>query len=172
MKIKEEWISVNQYYNYMISNFGKVLNTKTGRILNPIKSKQGYLKVNLYINGKGKMFYIHRLVAEHFVSGYKDGLQVNHIDGNKLNNVFTNLEWCTVGENSRHAYDCGLKKNIGNSVTPIKIKITSYDGETIISNSIREASKISGVGKTRIKYICENGGITKTGYKFEYEDIL
>ena len=111
-------------------------------------------------------------MAECFVSGYGDKLQVNHIDGNKLNNVFTNLEWCTVGENSQHAYECGLKKRTGNNVTPIKIRITLPDGNIIVSNSIRGASKISGIGKTRIKSICENGGITKTGYRFEYENVL
>lgn len=65
----------------------------------------GYQRVNL----DGRHRYIHRLVADAFFAGEHDGIDVNHIDGNRLNNDLTNLEWCTRKENIRHAYINGLK---------------------------------------------------------------
>jgi hypothetical protein len=59
------------------------------------------------VKGKNKSVRIHRLVAEHFVDGFKEGLQVNHIDGNRLNNKATNLEWVTPRENIANAKSRG-----------------------------------------------------------------
>ena len=59
--------------------------------------------VNFIIDGKRKGFSVHTLVARAFCDGYKKGLIVNHIDGNKLNNYYKNLEWVTYKENSIHA---------------------------------------------------------------------
>ena len=78
---------------YKISNFGDVKNVNTEKILKPSKNK--YLQVVLSKNGKLKTFSVHRLVAHMFVDGYFDGADVNHIDENKYNNKFNNLEWCT-----------------------------------------------------------------------------
>lgn len=56
-----------------------------------------------------KRYFVHRLVAFYFVPGYQEDLVVNHIDGDKSNNLFTNLEWVTRSENDLHAFALGLR---------------------------------------------------------------
>ena len=68
----------------------------------------GYLAVNIKSKGKQKTLYVHRLVAEAFISKTKDTGEVNHIDGDKQNNNVSNLEWTTHSKNLQHAYELGL----------------------------------------------------------------
>lgn len=89
---------------YQISNLGNVRNKKTQLLLQPKYNKKGYQYVNLSINKyKSVKWYIHRLVAFHFIDNPNNKPQVNHIDGNKSNNKVSNLEWCTNTENQIHA---------------------------------------------------------------------
>lgn len=67
-----------------------------------------YLYVLLYKNNMGTRFSIHRLVAQTFLLNPLNKAQVNHKDGNKINNHESNLEWVTVSENHQHAWDTGL----------------------------------------------------------------
>ena len=68
-----------------------------------------YLQVNLWKNNKGKSLAVHRIIAETFILNPENKPEVNHIDGNKLNNNVYNLEWNTVSENRKHAFDIGLQ---------------------------------------------------------------
>ena len=83
------------------------------RILNGIESDATIhyagTKNRIYgaVSAGGKLHYVHRLVASHFVPPYT-GECVNHKDGNKMNNEASNLEWCTSQENTQHAYRTGL----------------------------------------------------------------
>lgn len=92
---------------YTISSDGKVFSIKRGKYLTAAKTKGGYLMVVLQ-NKKRHNVYIHRLVALHFINNTQNKPQVNHIDGNKLNNDYSNLEWCSSKENIRHAVDTKL----------------------------------------------------------------
>lgn len=102
--------------SYQISDFGRIFTKRRlvgnqiyyGRELVPQITKDGYLKVTLCKNGECKKFYLHRLVAIQFIDNSTNLPQVNHKDGNKLNNVATNLEWCTKLENQNHAVRTGL----------------------------------------------------------------
>ena len=71
-------------------------------------SEDGYMMVNLYKHNKGAMNYVHRLVADAFIPNPEVKETVNHIDGIKANNHFSNLEWATHLENVTHAIDTGL----------------------------------------------------------------
>jgi len=96
----EIWKSTS-YLNYEVSNLGRVRNTKTGNILtNSFSRSNNYFKVTLTVNGKPKPIEVHRLVAETFKPKRTNNkLVVDHIDGNKLNNVESNLEWITQSQN-------------------------------------------------------------------------
>lgn len=98
---------------YKVLPNGDIVNTKTGRVLKPQDNGKGYKKVTLTINRKQIQRYVHRLVAESYCSKpkVKIALQVNHKDGDKSNNHYTNLEWVTNSENQKHAHRIGLKGN-------------------------------------------------------------
>lgn len=91
---------------YIIQSDGKVFSTITNKFLKTFESK-GYLKVYLYKKGHKRVtFYLHRLVALYFIPYNNliyNALTVNHKDGNKKNNDYSNLEWITNAENVRHA---------------------------------------------------------------------
>lgn len=102
----ELWLPVVGNPNYEVSSNGNVRNATTGKILNQEITYRGYARVGL----SGKHYYVHRLVADAFYDGYNENFDINHIDGNKLNNFIGNLERCTRSENIQHAFKTGLKK--------------------------------------------------------------
>ena len=109
--MNEIWKTIKDYPNYKISNIGNIISLNTGKEKIASDNGKGYLTVTLYNHSKGKHFYIHRLVAEHFLNNPKNLLEVNHIDGNKQNNYYLNLEWVTRAENMKHAWDNKLIKS-------------------------------------------------------------
>jgi len=116
--MEETWKDIKGYEElYQISNFGKVrskdnyrngkggfLKLYKGKLLNGHINNIGYVCFDIYKDGIRKNIKAHYLVSFHFVEGFKKGLWINHKDGNKTNNVYSNLEWCTAKENSLHAF--------------------------------------------------------------------
>ena len=80
---------------YAVTSCGKVWSYKSKKFLKPGKRRDGYLHVSLYKGGEGKLYYIHRLVAEAYLPNPNGLQQVNHKDENRENNALQNLEWCT-----------------------------------------------------------------------------
>lgn len=106
---KEMWRDIYPYDGvYQVSNFGRVKNATTNRVLTNYVNRQGYHKVLLSSRDadnkiKLKHWMVHRLVALCFVPIYSfERVQINHIDGVKWNNIPENLEWCTNLENQQH----------------------------------------------------------------------
>ena len=118
VSMNEVWKPVSGYEaSYEVSNTGKVCSIDRSITTGRIKGKEltqtllpcGYLEVSLWAGNKGKHKRVHRLVASAFCEK-RDGCdEVNHKDGNKLNNHADNLEWCTKSENMIHAYRTGLQ---------------------------------------------------------------
>ena len=100
----EEWRDIKGYEGaYQVSSYGRI--RSRFKILKKQKHKQGYELVGLSKNGITKRYLVHRLVAEAFIKNVDNKPEVNHIDGNKLNNDLSNLEWVTRSENTKKAYD-------------------------------------------------------------------
>jgi hypothetical protein len=108
----EIWKDVPNYESlYQISNLGRVKSLIKGElILTQIFNIDKYLCVNLYKNGKLKIMKVHRLVGFAFLNNELNKPVINHIDGNKQNNILSNLEWSSIKENNIHAWEMGLKK--------------------------------------------------------------
>lgn len=149
---------------YMVSNYGRLKNDKN-KILKPAL-RSGYYSYSLNVDGKNKGFKIHRLVAKLFVKNDDhDRNVVNHIDGNKLNNYYKNLEWTTLQQNNQHAMDTGLiKKTVR--------KVGQYKNNKLIKEfeTLSQAAKEIGVNTGRIVEVCKGRRDQIGGYQWRYLD--
>ena len=98
------------FENYQIGTDGSIwsLRASVPKRLKPQVKTNGYFTVTLYNKNLKKKCYIHRLVAETFISNPNNYPCINHKDENKSNNNVSNLEWCTNAENNQHAWSTGL----------------------------------------------------------------
>lgn len=175
--MNEIWKDIKGYKGiYMISNHGKLKSfnrNKKGKILK--RGSEPYHTVCLCNEGH-KIKYVHLLVAEYFIDNPLNKKHVNHKDGNKLNNHYTNLEWSTKKEDVQHAYDTGLitQKKGGECTASKKVNkynvngnfIKQYDSQTI-------AYEKTGVKQSHISACCTYKLKTAGGYIWKFiEDAL
>ena len=176
----EEWKDIENFDGYQVSSLGNIrsfidhkrnITDEPHTISKLLNRKTGYEFVHLCSGDSYKNKYVHRLVAEAFCERVFDKNEVNHIDGNKLNNRFDNLEWCNRSENIKHAYQIGLKNSdVTAKAHRIPVKIVET-GE--IFESIKDCSKIVGSSRSRISQ-CLSDKHPRTsynGYHFEYVNI-
>ncbi|EJQ44003.1 hypothetical protein IEQ_04790 [Bacillus cereus BAG6X1-2] len=166
----ELWESIPDYKDsYEISNYGRVRAKERrgidgrflkGKILKGGSFSNGYLFVCLRKNGKSKNHLIHRLVAEVFVENISELPVVNHKDGVKTNNHFSNLEWCTQSQNLKHAVEIGM---IANQCKITREVVIKRAGTTIIFESMKGCASFFGYKKGWL-----HNKIRKYGNKFEF----
>ena len=140
---------------YEVTKCGKVFSKRSNKELTGCVDLAGYRKIAPRINGTRYQTTAHRLVALKYIPNPNNLPQVNHKDGDKLNNHVSNLEWCTPKHNIRHAHRVGLSNN-----DHLKKKVKQIDldtGEVIATYpSYREASKATGITETDISAVCRN----------------
>ena len=96
----EVWKDVPNYIGlYEVSNLGNVKSLSRNALLSKHKNNRGYLSVSLYKKNVGKHYLVHRLVAQAFIDNPSNLPYVNHKDENPINNVVSNLEWCSQSYN-------------------------------------------------------------------------
>ena len=111
---QEQWKPIQEFNGeYEVSNLGRVRSMKryygmVGRIMPQTIQRTGYYAVTFHMNNKAYCRKVHRLVIEAFTPNPDNLPTINHIDGNKLNNHVSNLEWCTYQANMQHAVRTGL----------------------------------------------------------------
>ncbi len=155
----EEWRAIPGYEGlYSISNLGRIRRDKggvgcrAGRILVPVLTNWGYLRLSLWRNGAIRNFRVHRLVATAFLGPCPDGHEINHLDGNKLNNRADNLEYCTSKQNKQHATKLGLAAK-GNNYPNAKLSdalVKELRRRHAAGESYRTLAKICSVSFTTI----------------------
>lgn len=176
---EEIWKDINGYEGlYKVSNLGNIkrFNKSKNRKFNI--NRNGYVLVNLYKNGTSKNLSVHRLVAKSFIPNPENKPQVNHIDGNKLNNCISNLEWCTAKENIIHTYKklnrkgvSGNKKKLAQN-SNAKI-VYQYDLKNNLIKRwgcIKEATIKLNISDGMISKCCHNERKTAGGYIWKFEE--
>jgi DNA-binding transcriptional regulator YiaG len=135
--------------DYIITEQGEIYNKKTGRKLKSQPNGKGYLRVSI----GGKLKFVHRLVAEQYLPNPESKPQINHKDGNKLNNCVDNLEWVSNLENRQHAVKNLL--HLCGEACP-HAKLTKKDVEFIRNNTqmtAREIAAMFNVSASNVKTI-------------------
>ena len=148
---------------YRIRSDGKVFKADGMEMRGNINS-YGYHVVSLTKHGKKKDYKVHRLVAITFLPNPNDYECVNHIDGDKLNNDVSNLEWCTKGHNNRHAREV---LNLDFSEKPV----CQLDGNgTVIAlwKSAGAAATIAGYSELQIRQCCRGNAQSANGFGWVY----
>ena len=181
--MQEIWKDIQDYEGlYQVSNLGNVrtLSFRGSGLTRPMKASPtncGYYKVQLHKNGKGKMLYVHRLVALAFIPNPYNKKQINHIDGNKANNHVSNLEWASASDNQLHSIAHGLRQpspmtgRTGRKNPNSKpIYQCDLDGKVIARwDSISDACRFFGKGTSHISQCLTGKTKTAYGFKWEYE---
>ena len=161
------WKIIEERPNYSINEFGEIRNNKTGRILKSRVGTSGYMQIML--GRKTTPLYVHRLVAKAFIPNKKNLPQVDHINGDKTDNIVSNLRWVTASQN---CFGFGYDGRVENR----KKKVRAFNpvlSKEIIFNSRDEATKYFGCNKSQLKYNYLYTRSNKKGWIFELvKDIV
>ena len=167
----EEYKEIKGYEGlYWISNLGNVKSKY--RVKKPSIDKDGYYIVNLSKEGKSKSFYLHRLLAIHFIPNPNNYPQVNHIDEDKLNNNLDNLQWCTLEQN--HNFGTRNKRTgetQRNSISKSKPVLQFDLDNNLISEypSINEVQRQLGFFQNNIVKCCKGKSKQAYGFIWKYK---
>jgi hypothetical protein len=163
MKNNTEWKPVVGYEGlYEVSNKGEIKSVRKQRLMKPILSKRGYLRIELNKSGIGRIYSVHRLVAIAFIDNPLCKKEVNHINGIKHDNNTNNLEWCTRQENARHSWDNKLQV-----VTDLHRKTASLNLTKI--NSKQVIDLFTGIFYDSLKIAC---ALTNSKYSANYYNTI
>lgn len=146
--------------------------TKKQRVIKAKLKTRGYLQVKLSKDSKRAYISVHRIVAKAFIPNEQNKSEVNHIDGNKLNNHVSNLEWNTSSENQKHAFRMGLQKRTVGKESPCAKAIIQLDKEgTIVKEwgGIKECCRETGFNSFGIIKCCKKEKKYRTAYGFKWE---
>lgn len=160
----------------LISSNGRVKSLlRDERILKTQPDAKGYQRVSVTINRVKSTYKVHRLVAKAFVDNPDNKPQVNHIDGDKTNNAYWNLEWTTNKENAHHAIQTGLWKNTfeaasksnDNRKKPI-VATSVKTGKVITFDSVADAER--AIGSRHVSDVLKGKRSKAKGYIFSYRE--
>lgn len=163
----EQWVKIKETdKDYEVSNYGRIRNSKTGKILTPRPTQTGYLRIHISVGNGRKDFYIHRLVADAFCLRPEGCNVVNHLDNNPANNNASNLEWVTQKTNVEYAQSQSRMPN-----WPDKIPVIgSRNGKEYYFESMIAAEKALGIYATDISKCCRGLRKQTSGYTWRYAE--
>lgn len=168
--MNEIWKTIEDYPDYMISNMGRVKSLKNGKetILKPMLGKIGYYYVNLTMNGKRKVHYIHRLVSIYFIPNPENKPCIDHINTDRTDNRIENLRWCTQKENCNN-YNTKIKQTSNKNHNSLPIIQFTIDGDFIRKwDCTMNAERALGIEHSNIVKCCKGRYKTVGNYKWKY----
>ena len=163
------------YDNYQVSNWGRIMslnyrNTGKAELMNPGTNTDGYFKVNLRKNGKRKMCYVHRLVAQTFLPNPENKPEVNHIDEDKTNNKVDNLEWKWHKDNINHGtHNERSAKARTNGKLSKRVLQLSLSGELIREWESTQECGRNGFCQGAVSECCQGKRKSHKGFRFMYK---
>ncbi len=158
---------IDNFPNYSITNSGDIIPNNRDQPLSKWVDNVGYYQSLLYKDGERHHVRIHRLMGDVLLTKTNDDslLEVNHIDGNKLNNNLDNLELVTTAENTQHGYEEGLYKTNARNIL-----VDVYDKENNFIKtfkSIRSLSLELGLNRKTVSAIMFNNKTNNYNYNFK-----
>lgn len=160
--MQEVWKPINGFEGiYEVSNKGYIRNAK-GRLLKRFIIPQGYLMVELFHNYKRTHARVNRLVAEAFLPNPDNKPEVNHKNGDKLDNRVENLEWTTKSENMIHAYRSGLQTKGKHTIR----KVACLEDGSVYATA-GEAARHYGITARAVLLSCQRES-TRGKHNFRY----
>lgn len=154
-KRETRWTPIENYPNYLVSDTGDVFSKLSNKTLYKEKNTAGYYRVRLGV--PQKKFFIHNLVAKTYCEGYFEGAVVNHKDFNKCNNHYTNLEWITRSDNSKHAYKGGKQTGAFTEILANYL----YKGVIYYNKTVKEMCNILRIRKSSFYNYLNKGKVSR-----------
>lgn len=152
-----------------------IVNSKTMNVKRPSLSSCKYLVVDMYKNGKRKTELLHRLIATTFIDNPMNYSDVNHIDGDKLNNSIENLEWRNRSQNIQHSYDflgrkekMNWKSGSANGKSKKVVMIDNLGNKVKTFDCIMDIERELGISNSSVCQCLKGKYKTAGGYKWEY----
>ena len=168
------FIQLKKFPKYKINQKGQIFSSLSNKILKPSIHNTRYYKLHLYKNKKRYSEYLHRLIGETFIHNPHNKPCINHLDGNKLNNKLSNLEWCTYSENNTHAFK--ILNKTPNFVG--KIGILNHNSKKVkqinprtnkiikIWDSMSDVERELKIFESNISKVCTGNRKTTGGFKW------
>lgn len=153
---------------YEVSDEGQIRNRKRNHILKQKMNDFGYMVLSLVTENGKKTFFVHRLVADAFLTRPDGKTQINHKDQNKTNNCVGNLEWVTARENSNYGDRIERIQDKRKNNPRFHRPIVCVETGIVYHNPNRASEEIDPINKA-VLYRCLNGqGETYAGYHWRY----